>query len=130
MQTSVVAALFSCLSRLTALLLALQVCTLILGTEGLWVKWEDDSKSLQSSLFLGPQVCMVACGHSGTKLSLTADCDGSLQLFAEYLCPWVRRPVGLTFGVLLDTLSVFQSSLSSSDLVMKFPGANEELNCE
>ena len=62
-NTSVIAAVSSCLGRLTALLLTLQVCTLILGTEGLWVKWEDDSKSLQSSLFLGPQVCAMPCVH-------------------------------------------------------------------
>jgi hypothetical protein len=53
-----------------------------------------------------------------------------VQLFAEFECPWVRKQFGLQFSVLLDTISVFQSSLSQSDLVLKFPGANEELICE
>lgn len=53
-----------------------------------------------------------------------------VQLFAEFDCPWVRKQFGMQFSILLDTISVFQSSLSQSDLVLKFPGANEELVCE
>lgn len=53
-----------------------------------------------------------------------------MQLFAEFECPWVRKQFGLQFTVLLDTISVFQSSLSQSDLVFKFPGTNEQLICE
>ena len=42
----------------------------------------------------------------------------------------MRKEFGLPFTVLLDTISVFLSSLSQSDLVLKFPGMNEELICE
>lgn len=52
-----------------------------------------------------------------------------LQLFSEYTCPWVQRGFGLHFGQFVDTLNVFALG-SGAELVLRFPGANEELICE
>jgi hypothetical protein len=38
------------------LLLLLQVCSVIIAPEGLWLRWEDDSKTLQSSVQLRSEV--------------------------------------------------------------------------
>lgn len=44
---------------------ALQHCTVLMGTEGLSVRWEIDSKTLQSSIFLRPEVsfCRTQSGN-------------------------------------------------------------------
>ena len=68
---------------------------------------------------------MILWGHAAT-LSFTL----LVQLFADYRCPWVQKQFGLPYSLLLDTIYVFHSSLSQSDLVLRFPGADEELICE
>ena len=44
----------------------MQVCTVSICNEGLWIKWDDSSKALQSSLFLDRQVYFlflsIRCG--------------------------------------------------------------------
>ena len=50
------------------------------------------------------------------------------QLFAEYRCPWLRKTLGLSYSLLVDTLNVFASG-SSDEVVMRFPGPNQELLC-
>ncbi len=39
-----------------------QYCTVLMGPEGLSVRWEIDSKTLQSSIFLRPEV--RSCVHN------------------------------------------------------------------
>ena len=56
-------------------------------------------------------------------------CCRGLQLFSEYSCPWVQRAFGLNFSQFMDTLNVFGLG-SGADLVLRYPGANEELICE
>lgn len=65
------------------------------------------------------------------KMQPAWDCNAhcSLQLFSEYDCPWVRRGFGLHFNQFMDTLNVFALG-SGAELVLRFPGANEELICE
>lgn len=63
-----------------------QFCTLLLGTDGLSLRWEEESKALQSSVYLRPNV------------------------FARFECQDPRRVIGLNLGTLMDTLSVFASS--------------------
>lgn len=57
------------------------------------------------------------------------DVEAALQLFAEYSCPWVRRAFGLNLSQFMDTLNVFALG-SGAELVLRYPGANEELICE
>ena len=40
-----------------------QYCTVLMGPEGLSVRWEIDSKTLQSSIFLRPEVRFL-CNHA------------------------------------------------------------------
>ena len=40
-----------------------QYCTVLMGPEGLSVRWEIDSKTLQSSIFLRPEVRFL-CLHA------------------------------------------------------------------
>lgn len=35
---------------------ALQACSIVIAPEGLSLKWEDESKTLQTQIFLKPQV--------------------------------------------------------------------------
>lgn len=51
------------------------------------------------------------------------------QLFSHYSCPWVRRAFGLQFGHFVDMLHVFALG-SGAELVLRFPGPDEELICE
>ena len=51
------------------------------------------------------------------------------QLFTHYGCPWVRRAFGLHFGHFVDMLNVFALG-SGAELVLRFPGPDEELICE
>ena len=51
------------------------------------------------------------------------------QLFSHYSCPWVRRAFGLQFGHFVGMLNVFALG-SGAELVLRFPGPNEELICE
>ncbi|KAL3155870.1 hypothetical protein ABBQ32_012873 [Trebouxia sp. C0010 RCD-2024] len=83
---------------------AKQHCTVLLGTEGLSVRWEIDSKTLQSSIFLRQ------------------------EMFLEYRCPGGVRVFGLQFNNLMDTLQVFASS--GHELVLKYPNANMQLECQ
>lgn len=52
-----------------------------------------------------------------------------LQLFSHYSCPWVRKALGLQFTQFVDTLNVFALG-TGAELVLRFPGPNEELICE
>ena len=83
-----------------------------------------------AALFCRKVLLGVCHRHKGT-LQPACDYDAlySLQLFSEYDCPWVRRGFGLHFNQLMDTLSVFALG-SGAELVLRFPGANEELICE
>ncbi|KAK9820866.1 hypothetical protein WJX81_006622 [Elliptochloris bilobata] len=81
-----------------------QLCTVILHADGLSVRWEDESKSLQASVFLRK------------------------ELFVEYEVPWLRKEFGLQLGLLVDTLHVFTAG--TAELVLRYPGANQELICE
>ncbi|KAA6417208.1 MAG: hypothetical protein FRX49_12806 [Trebouxia sp. A1-2] len=81
-----------------------QYCTVLMGPEGLSVRWEIDSKTLQSSIFLRP------------------------QMFSEYQCSGGVRVFGLQFNHLMDTLQVFASS--GHELVLKYPNANMQLECQ
>lgn len=75
-----------------------QFCTLVLGSEGLSLRWEDDAKSLQSSVFLKPNI------------------------FEEFRCQDPRRVVGLSLTTLMDTMAVFSSS--AAPLEVPPPTAN------
>lgn len=70
--------------------------------DGIEIRWEDDSKSLQSSIFLNS------------------------ELFAEFSVPWVRRTFGLHFHLLMDTLNVF-ASLPGNELSISYPGPGDEI---
>lgn len=48
-----------------------------------------------------------------------------MQLFVEYTVPWLRKEFGLQFSLLLDTLHVFTAG--SAELVLRYPGVNQEL---
>ncbi|EIE20452.1 hypothetical protein COCSUDRAFT_67371 [Coccomyxa subellipsoidea C-169] len=82
-----------------------QLCTMSINSDGIAIRWEDASKSLQSSVWL------------------------SSELFSHYDCPWARKPLGLHFARFVDTLNVFALG-SGAELVLRFPGPNEELICE
>ena len=49
-------------------------------------------------------------------------------MFIEYHCPGAVRVFGLQFNYLMDTLQVFASS--GHELVLKYPNANMQLECE
>ena len=42
--------------------------------------------------------------------------------------PWIRKVFGLPFGLLVDTLHVFNAG--AAELVLRYPGVNQELICE
>jgi hypothetical protein len=46
----------------------------------------------------------------------------------EYELPWIRKEFGLPFGLLVDTLHVFNAG--AAELVLRYPGVNQELICE
>ena len=103
-----------------------QECVLLIGPEdGLSVRLEDESKTLQSSIFMRPDVRRlllllaldVACkpcqlddwselvsiaGLSVCNADSVVSC--SLQLFSAVHCPGGRQIFGVQFGLLLDTL--------------------------
>lgn len=81
-----------------------QYCTVLMGPEGLSVRWEIDSKTLQSSIFLRP------------------------EMFSDYQCSGGVRVFGLQFNHLMDTLQVFASS--GHELVLKYPNGNMQLECQ
>ncbi|KAK9785180.1 hypothetical protein WJX73_005914 [Symbiochloris irregularis] len=82
-----------------------QASMVTITKDGMNIRWEDESKSLQSSIFLNSEV------------------------FAEFQVPWVRKTFGLHFHTFTDTLTVFAST-STSDLTIRYPGPNEELTFE
>ena len=51
-----------------------------------------------------------------------------LQMFTEYRCSGGVRVFGLQFNHLMDTLQVFASS--GHELILKYPNANMQLECE
>jgi cell cycle checkpoint protein len=83
-----------------------QECVLLIGPEdGLSVRLEDESKTLQSSIFMRP------------------------DLFSAVHCPAGRQIFGVQFGLLLDTLQVFASA-PGLELELRYPGPNQELVLE
>ena len=101
------------------------MCCLQLTKEGLTLRWEDVSKSLQSSVFLNSEACALAASLASRLWPDTC----ALQMFASYECPWVRRVTGLSFNTLIDVLSVF-ATMSGAELRMRYPGPDDELICE
>lgn len=98
------------LSPLTSLLQAIkigakQVCSVIIGQDGLWLRWEDDSKTLQSSVQLRS------------------------ELFSTYDCGTEKRVFGVSLAQLVDALSVFASA-AKADLHIHYPGPDGELQLE
>lgn len=82
---------------------AKQECIVLIGeSDGMQLQLEDDSKGLQSQIFLRP------------------------DLFAGVDCPQGRQTFGLQWALLVDTLSVF-ASLGTADLELRYPGPNMEL---
>ena len=51
------------------------------------------------------------------------------QMFASYHCPWARRVTGLSFTTLVDVLSVF-ATMAGAELILRYPGPDDELICE
>ena len=51
-----------------------------------------------------------------------------VQMFGEYRSPGGVRVFGLQFNHLMDTLQVFASS--GHELVLKYPNANMQLECQ
>ena len=51
------------------------------------------------------------------------------QMFASYHCPWARRVTGLSFTTLADVLSVF-ATMAGAELILRYPGPDDELICE
>ena len=103
-----------------------------MGPEGMVVRWEVDSKTLQSFVFMKPAVChssdiftvqTCAMGSAATQLIRAF----SLQLFSQYHSPGTRKSFGLQFSNLTDTLHVFASS--GHELELRYPGPNMELEC-
>ena len=110
------------------LLLQPQECVLLIGPEdGLSVRLEDESKTLQSSIFMRPDVrrllpiprcrralyalhmdywsqLLIAAGLSISNAECVDSC--ALQLFSAVHCPGGRKIFGVQFGLLLDTLQV------------------------
>lgn len=89
---------------------SLQLCALVIADDGLTLRWEDESKAMQASIFLAP------------------------ALFSQYDVPWATRATGVRLHPLADALLVFTSGSgggsggggaapSSSDLVLTSPGA-------
>ena len=106
----------------------------VIKDDGVSVRWEDKSKSLQSSVWLSSEVtlCTQHPGHSALFFVVRVDVHHSvcvLQLFTHYSCPWVRRAFGLHFGHFVDMLNVFALS-AGAELVLRFPGPDNELICE
>ena len=79
-----------------------QLCTLLLGSDGLSVRWEDDSKALQSSVHLNPNV------------------------FSDFRCQDPRRVVGISLTALMDIMAVFSSS--TAELEVMSSGAPHRLS--
>ena len=103
------------------------MCCLQLSKEGLTLRWEDVSKSLQSSVFLNSEVRVwlrlaPACPRAQPELT-------AAQIFASYQCPWVRRVTGISFTTLIDVLSVF-ATMSGAEAYLRYPGPDEEFICE
>ena len=93
--------------------------------------WEDESKSLQARAFFRKEVRRCFCFAASLSCDFLEAPNVSLscqQLFVEYDLPWIRKEFGLQFGLLVDTLQVFTAG--SAELVLRYPGANQELICE
>ena len=118
-----------------------QMAFVVIKDDGVSVRWEDKSKSLQSSVWLSSEVtppCSHAPSISGNlPVSFAVPVPDNhlvlmscvLQLFTHYSCPWVRRAFGLHFGHFVDMLNVFALS-TGAELVLRFPGPDNELICE
>lgn len=83
-----------------------QVCSVIVNDDGLSIRWEDDSKTLQSSIYL------------------------KSELFAAYDAPQEQQVFGLQFSQLVDTLSTFACGSDASSLQLAYPGPDGELQLE
>ena len=70
-----------------------------------------------------------ALSRSAFRGHLWLSCCSCVQAFSEYSCPWARKAFGLNFSQFMDTLNVFALGIGA-ELVLRFPGANEELICE
>ncbi|PNW84881.1 hypothetical protein CHLRE_03g162250v5 [Chlamydomonas reinhardtii] len=82
-----------------------QTCTVSISSGGVSVVWEDDSKSLQGSVFLKP------------------------ELFSRFECGAEdRHEFGIQLQLLLDTLAVFASA--AAPMTAHYPGPQGELVCE
>lgn len=83
-----------------------QECVVLIGPDdGLTVRLEDDSKGLQSSVFMRP------------------------DLFDEVDCPGGRQLFGLQFSLLLDTLQLFATK-PGQQLCLRYPNADQQLVIE
>ncbi|KAI8464584.1 MAG: hypothetical protein J3K34DRAFT_526071 [Monoraphidium minutum] len=96
---------------LTAVLQAIkpsakQVCSVLVDADGLSIQWEDDSKTLQSSIYLRS------------------------ELFTSYDGPSEPQVFGLQFSQLVDTLSTFACASDASSLQLSYPGPEGELVLE
>ncbi|GIL72582.1 hypothetical protein Vretifemale_2910 [Volvox reticuliferus] len=82
-----------------------QTCTVSISAGGVSVVWEDESKALQGSVFLKP------------------------ELFSRFVCgAEVRHEFGLQLQLLLDTLALFASA--AAPMTAYYPGSQGELVCE
>ncbi|GMH37976.1 hypothetical protein BSKO_05860 [Bryopsis sp. KO-2023] len=79
-----------------------KICRLTFSISGFRVHWEDDSRSMQSTLTINP--------------------DG----FREFYCSECDLNLGIQYSALLDTLAGFSQACHGT-LEMKFPGPNNEL---
>ncbi|GLC35970.1 hypothetical protein PLESTF_001245000 [Pleodorina starrii] len=76
-----------------------------ISSSGVSVVWEDESKALQGSVFLKP------------------------ELFSRFTCgSEVRHEFGIQLQLLLDTLGLFASA--AAPMTAHYPGAQGELVCE
>eukprot|EP00891_Asterochloris_glomerata_P008270 jgi/Astpho2/8270/fgenesh1_pg.00122_%23_41_t len=78
--------------------------TVIIEQSGLSIRWEDASKTLQSSIFL------------------------RTSIFSAFTLRGPKQMFGVHLGVLTDTLQVFVAT--GIELQLKYPGINSDLECQ
>jgi hypothetical protein len=78
----------------------------LVNSDGMSLQWEDDSKTLQSSIYLRS------------------------ELFVAYDSPQEQQVFGLQFSQLVDTLSTFACASDANSLQLLYPGLEGELQLE
>jgi hypothetical protein len=123
----------------------------LVARDGLTLRWEDDSKSLQASVFIKADVSCCArslfafcrrrrrrrrhtLNHQTTCVAPESPSPlATTKLFVGFTCPPTRVEFGVNFSQLVDTLSVFMAAKADGDgalLALRYPGPDGELQLE